>query len=40
MGGTEQAVKEKVIEAHQILMDMSDENRARFKDLMIALEHS
>ena len=40
VGGTEQAVKEKVIEAHQILMNMSDENRARFKDLMTALEHS
>ena len=35
----EAAVKEKVIEAHRILMDLSEENRARFKDLMSALEH-
>ena len=35
----EAAVKEKVIEAHRILMDISEENRARFKDLMSALEH-
>ena len=38
--GSEGAVKEKVIEAHRVLMGMSDENRARFKDLMSALEHS
>ncbi len=36
--GSEQAVKEKVVEAHRILMDLSDENRARFKDLMAILE--
>ena len=36
--GSEQAVKEKVIEAHRVLMGLSDENRARFKDLMSALE--
>lgn len=36
--GSEQAVKEKVIEAHRVLMDLSDENRARFKDLMAVLE--
>ncbi|RLA49314.1 MAG: anti-anti-sigma factor [Gammaproteobacteria bacterium] len=36
--GSEQAVKQKVIEAHQVLMDISDENRARFKDLMAVLE--
>jgi anti-anti-sigma factor len=35
----EAAVKEKVIEAHRVLMDLSEENRARFKDLMSALEH-
>ena len=35
----EAAVKEKVIEAHRILMGLSEENRARFKDLMSALEH-
>ena len=38
--GSEQAVKEKVIEAHRVLMGLSDENQARFKDLMNALEHS
>lgn len=36
--GSEQAVKEKVIEAHRVLMGLSDENRARFKDLLSALE--
>jgi len=36
--GNEQAVKEKVVEAHRVLMDLSDENRARFKDLMAVLE--
>ena len=38
--GSEQAIKEKVIEAHRVLMNLSDENRARFKDLMSALEHN
>ena len=38
VNGSEQVVKEKVIEAHRVLMDISDENRARFKDLMTALE--
>lgn len=37
--GSEDAVKDKVIEAHRILMDLSDENRERFKDLMVVLEH-
>ena len=36
--GSEQAVKEKVIEAHRVLMNLSDENRTRFKDLMSVLE--
>ncbi len=36
--GSEDSLKEKVVEAHRILMDLSDENRARFKDLMVALE--
>ena len=35
---SEEGVKEKVIEAHRVLMDISDENRVRFKDLMSALE--
>jgi anti-anti-sigma factor len=38
--GSEEAVREKVIEAHRVLMGLSEENRARFKDLMNALEHS
>ena len=37
--GSEAAVKEKVVEAHRILMGLSDENRARFQDLMSVLEH-
>jgi anti-anti-sigma factor len=36
--GSETAVKDKVIEAHKILMELSSENRARFKDLLTALE--
>jgi hypothetical protein len=36
--GTEQAVKEKVIEAHRVLMGISDDNKSRFKDLMAVLE--
>jgi anti-anti-sigma factor len=30
--------KEKVIEAHRILMDLSEDNRERFRDLMAVLE--
>lgn len=37
--GGEESVKQKVIEAHRVLMGISDENRDRFKDLMIALEN-
>lgn len=36
--GSETVVKDKVIEAHKILMELSSENRARFKDLLTALE--
>ena len=36
--GTEQAVRDQVVEAHRVLMDLSDDNKARFKDLMAALE--
>jgi anti-anti-sigma factor len=36
--GSEDSVKQKVIEAHRILMDVSEENRDRFKDLITALE--
>jgi len=38
--GSEEAVKEKVVEAHRVLMDLSEENRKRFRDLVTALEHS
>jgi len=38
--GSEQVVKDKVIEAHRILMELSPANRARFKDLLSALERS
>ncbi len=38
VSGSEEAVREKVVEAHKVLMGLSDENRARFKDLMAALE--
>jgi anti-anti-sigma factor len=31
-------VRIKVIEAHRVLMDISEENRERFQDLMVALE--
>ena len=33
-----EAVREKVIEAHKILMGISDDNHERFKDLLSALE--
>ena len=36
--GSEEAVREKVIEAHRILMGLSSENRERFRDLMAVLE--
>lgn len=36
--GSERAVREKVIEAHETLMELSPENRARFRDLLSALE--
>lgn len=36
--GSEAAVKAKVIEAHRTLMAMNDDNRERFRDLMVALE--
>ncbi len=38
--GSEAAMKEKVIEAHKVLMELSPENRARFKDLLAVLEHN
>lgn len=38
--GSEDAVKERVIEAHRVLMGVSDENAERFRDLMAVLEAS
>lgn len=35
---SEEVVKAKVLEAHQILMGLNDSNRAAFKDLVSALE--
>jgi anti-anti-sigma factor len=40
VAGSEQAVKTKIVEAHRVLMDLNDENRARFQDLMDVLERS
>jgi anti-anti-sigma factor len=36
--GSEQTVKDKVIEAHRVLMELNPENRARFRDLLTVLE--
>ena len=38
--GSEDSVKQKVIEAHRVLMGISDENRDRFKDLLAVLERN
>lgn len=38
--GSEESVKHKVIEAHRVLMGISDENRDRFQDLLTVLERS
>jgi len=36
--GSEDAVRQRVIEAHRVLMGLSDENADRFRDLMDVLE--
>lgn len=36
--GSEAEVKDKVIEAHRVLMGLNPENKARFTDLLAALE--
>jgi anti-anti-sigma factor len=36
--GTEHSVREKVIEAHRVLMGMNEGNRAQFHELVCALE--
>ncbi len=38
--GSEDEVRERVLEAHRVLMDVSQENRARFADLVSTLERS
>ena len=38
--GSEDAVKDRVIDAHRALMGVSDENAERFRDLMAVLEGS
>lgn len=38
--GSEDTVKDRVIEAHRALMGVSDENAERFRDLMAVLEAS
>jgi len=35
---SEEEVRANVLEAHRVLMDLSDENKARFRDLMAVLE--
>jgi len=40
VSGDAESVREKVIEAHRILMDLSEENRERFQDLMTILQQS
>ena len=40
VNGSEESVKQKVIEAHRVLMGISAENRDRFRDLISALEGS
>lgn len=40
VNGSEESVRQKVIEAHRVLMGISDENRERFKDLLTVLERS
>ncbi len=38
VSGDPDEVRDKVIEAHRVLMDMSEENRERFRDLVTSLE--
>jgi anti-anti-sigma factor len=37
--GSEDAVRQQVLEAHRVLMGVSPENRARFSELVSTLEH-
>jgi len=38
--GSEHSVREQVIEAHRVLMSLSEDNRHQFRDLMAVLESS
>jgi anti-anti-sigma factor len=38
ISGDAEAAREKVLEAHRVLMDISEENHERFRDLVAALE--
>lgn len=38
VAGGEAEVRDQILEAHRVLMGMSDENRAQFSDLVLALE--
>jgi len=38
--GSEDEVRKRVLEAHRVLMDVSEENRVRFADLVSTLERS
>ena len=38
--GSEDSVREKVLDAHRVLMGVSPENRARFSELVSTLERS
>lgn len=38
--GSEEDVRLRVLDAHRVLMDVSDENRSRFQELVASLERS
>lgn len=40
VAGSEDEVRERVIEAHRVLMDMSEDNHQRFQELVATLERS
>ncbi len=40
VAGNESEVKEKVIEAHRVLMGLSEQNRNKFQDLLAVLEQN
>jgi hypothetical protein len=36
---SEEDLRKKVLEAHEVLMQLNDENRDMFRDLVVALQH-